>query len=144
MSTEDNKNLIRRAFEAQNQGDDDAVLQYCDPDIVFHEPSLPTPLRGHEAFRQLLAMYRGGFPDFRFTEEDMIAEGDKVAARWRIDLTHKGEFLGIPPTGKQLTISSIDVFRIVNGKIVEQWVLADTLGMMQQLGVIPAPEQVGT
>src|SRR5690242_3768344 len=127
MSAEDNKNLIRRAFEAQNRGDDEAMLQYCDPDIVFHEPGLPAPLRGHEAFRQLLAMYRSGFPDYHFTEEEMVAEGDKVAARWRIDLTHGSEFLGIPATGKKVTISSIDVFRIANGKIVEQWVVADTL-----------------
>src|SRR5581483_2905967 len=141
MVTEGNKDLIRRAFEAQNRGDDEAMLQCCDPDIVFPEPGLPAPVRGHDAFRQLLAVYRSGFPGYLFTEEDMVAEGDTVVARWRIDMTHGGDFMGIPATGRHLTIQSIDIFRIVSGKIVEQWAVADTFGMMRQLGVLPLPEQ---
>ena len=144
MSTEANKELIRRAFEAQNRGDDDAMAECYDPDITLHEPGLPAPVRGHAAFRQLLMMYRSAFPDLRFTEENLLADGEQVAARWRIDVTHTGEFMGIPPTGKRLTISSIDIFRIVNGKIAEQWVVADTLGMLQQLGAIPTLEHAST
>lgn len=139
MSTETNKDLIRRAFAAQNRGDIEAMLECCDPDVVFYEPSFPSPVRGYAGFRQLLAMYRSAFPNFRFTEETMIAEGDQVAARWRIDMTHGGDFMGIPPTGKQLTMTSVDIFRVVNGKIVEQWAMADMLGLMQQLGAVPVP-----
>ena len=82
-------------------------------------------------------MFRGAFPDLEFVAEDMIAEGDKVAARITVRGTHKGPFLDIAPTGKQVSVNAIDIFRFANGKIVEHWGVMDQMSMMQQLGAIP-------
>src|SRR5215208_5272338 len=79
------------------------------------------------------------FPDLRFTIEDLAAEGDKVIARFTMSATHRGELWGIPLTGKQLTLTAMEIYRIAEGKIDEQWVILDALGMMQQLGAIPEP-----
>jgi predicted ester cyclase len=82
-------------------------------------------------------MFFTAFPDIHFVAEDCIAKGDLVVQRLTSKGTHKGEFMGIPPTGKSLTVTAIEIFRIAEDKIVEQWVEADYLGLMQQLGVIP-------
>lgn len=77
------------------------------------------------------------FPDLHITTNDLIAEGDKVIKVWTVNCTHRGELMGIPPTGNKLVVKGIEVFRIAGGKIAELWASMDTLGMMQQLGVIP-------
>ena len=84
---------------------------------------------------------RVAFPDFHHTVEDLVAEGDKVVPRLTLRGTHQGDFQGLPPTGKQVTFSGINVMRLEDGKIVEHWSIGDTLGMLQQLGAIPAPVQ---
>ncbi len=94
--------------------------------------------------RQLVAMFRTAFPDLHVTFEQELADGDCVIHRGYITGTHQGEFQGIPPTGKQVKMKSIDIWRIANGKAVENWVQFDMLGLMQQLGVIPAPGQSGS
>lgn len=86
-------------------------------------------------------MFMSAFPDTKMTVEQQIAEGDKVVTRWKAQGTHKGELMGIPPTGKQVTVTGISIERIVGGMIVESWEEFDQMGMMQQLGVIPAPGQ---
>jgi len=86
-------------------------------------------------------MYLTAFPDLHFTVEDFIAEGDKVVARLTVRGTQQGIFMGIPPTGKHATVTAIDINRMAGGKSVEHWLNMDTLGLLQQLGVIPAPGQ---
>ena len=86
-------------------------------------------------------MYLTAFPDLHFTVEDLIAEGDKVVARLTVRGTQQGAFMGIPPTGKHVTVTGIDINRLAGGKSVEHWLNMDTLGLLQQLGVIPAPGQ---
>jgi steroid delta-isomerase-like uncharacterized protein len=93
-----------------------------------------------EGVRAVVAMFRSGMPDLRVIIEDMIAEGDKVATRYTLEGTHEGELFGVPPTGQRLSIKSISVERVSDGKIREHWRITDTLDMMQQLGVIPMPE----
>ena len=134
MSTEDNKALVRRWYEDFNQRN----LEYelFTPDFVYHTPSMT--LRGLDEFKQFLSHYLTAFPDARFTVEDEIAEGELVASRATLHGTHQGEFMGIQPTGKQVTSTGIAIDRIVDGKFVEGWLEADNLGMLQQLGVIPA------
>ena len=83
-------------------------------------------------------MLLAAFPDISFTVEDMIAEGDKVVTRWTMNATHKGQFGGIPPTGKRVSITGVDISRIVTGKFVESWMYSDRVGLMQQLGVMPS------
>ncbi|MDQ5809678.1 MAG: ester cyclase [Actinomycetota bacterium] len=141
MSTEENKSIVRRFVdEVQSKGDIDAIDEICSPEFVNHSapPGVPSNCEG---VKQVTAMFRQAFPDSYFTVEDMVAEGDKVATRKTFHGTHQGEFMGIPPTGQQVSTGLIDVVRIVDGKVVEHWSMGDNLGMMQQLGVIPTPEQ---
>jgi steroid delta-isomerase-like uncharacterized protein len=141
MSTEENKSIVRRFVdEVQSKDDIDAIDELCSPEFVNHSapPGVPSNCEG---VKQVTAMFRQAFPDSYFTVEDMVAEGDKVATRKTFHGTHQGEFMGIPPTGQQVSTGLIDVVRIVDGKVVEHWSMGDNLGMMQQLGVIPTPEQ---
>jgi len=85
-------------------------------------------------------MFRSGMPDLRVDILDMIAEGDKVAVRYTVEGTHEGDLFGVPPPGRRVSIESMTVERVSDGKIREHWRVTDTLDMMQQLGAIPAPE----
>ena len=109
------------------------------PDYVHHDHGLPPEMQGsRDAYKQVTAMFHTGFPDIKITVEDLVAEGEKVVARWTWRGTRQGEFQGIPPTGKQVTGSGISIHRLASGKLAEAWVNFDALGILQQLGVIPA------
>ncbi len=139
MSAEENKATVRRFVdEVQSGGNIDAIDELCSPEFVNHSapPGVPSNCEG---VKLVTAMFRQAFPDSYFTVEEMVAEGDKVATRKTFHGTHQGEFMGIPPTGQQVSIGLIDIVRIADGKVVEHWSMGDTLGMMQQLGVIPEP-----
>ena len=137
MSSEENKAIVRRMLQAIASNDDAAINELFSPNWVNHDPSLP-PLQGIEGAKQLTALFLGGFPDMHLVEEDMIADGDKVAARFRLIGTNTGPMMGMPPTGKSVDITATGIFRIVDGKATDNWVNLDAMGMMQQLGVIPA------
>jgi predicted ester cyclase len=141
MSTEDNKASVRKAYEAVNQHNLSSFIdEFIDPNQVDHSapPGLPG---GVEGARQLAGMFLTAFPDLHFTVEDMIAEGDKVVARITMSGTQQGAFMGIPPTGKHVAWTLIDINRVAGGKSVEHWSEMDALGLLQQLGVVPAPGQ---
>jgi steroid delta-isomerase-like uncharacterized protein len=143
MSARENKTTVRRFVdEVQSGGNIDAIDELCSPEFVNHSapPGVPSNCEG---VKQLTAMFRQAFPDSYFTVEDMVAEGDKVATRKTFHGTHQGEFMGIPPTGQQVSIGLIDIVRIAGGQVVEHWSMVDNLGMMQQLGVIPGSRQSG-
>jgi predicted ester cyclase len=140
MSREENKKIARRVVEdVWGKGDFAAEQELIAINVVDHNP-LPGLAPGLEGHHQALAMFRSAF-DGQMTLEDVIAEGDKVVDRWTFHGTHRGAFFGIPPTGKQVTLTGMDFSRIENGQIVEFWHQEDILGLMQQLGVAPAPEQ---
>jgi steroid delta-isomerase-like uncharacterized protein len=140
MSTEQNKTLVRRLFEEiVNQKKLDMVRELVGANYVNH--NMPAPQSGPEGLKQVLGPFFAAFPDMHVTLEQVIAEGDRVSTCGVMRGTHKGDFMGIPATGKQITISYIDIWRVENNKLVENWVQLDMLGLMQQLGVIPAPEQ---
>ncbi len=141
MSTEENKKIVRRNYEELNKGNLAVIDELYADDYVGHIATLPGPVRGREALKQVQGAYFAAFPDLHETPEDLIAEGDKVVIRETYRGTHKGDLQGLAPTGKQASFTSIDIYRIVGGKIVEQWVEWDALGFMQQLGAIPAPAQ---
>ena len=139
MSAEYNKALVRRFVdEVQSGGNTDLIDEICSAEFVNHSasPGLPAD---REGIKILTTMFKGAFPDSYFTVEDMIAEGDKVVTRKTLHGTHEGEFMGIPPSGRTVNVSLIDVVRISDGLVVEHWSVGDNLGMMQQLGVIPQP-----
>jgi steroid delta-isomerase-like uncharacterized protein len=139
MSAEQNKALVHRFVEeVQSQGNTDALDEICSPEFVNHSapPGVPSNCEG---VKQLTAMFRQAFPDSYFSVEDMLAEGDKVATRKTFHGSHQGEFMGIPPTGQQVSMELIDIVRIADGRVVEHWAVGDNLGMMQQLGIVPRP-----
>ena len=139
MSTEVNKASMRRFYEeAFNKKNRAAIDEFIDPTQVDHAAPPGTP-GGLEGAKHTVTMYLTAFPDLHFTVEDLIAEGDKVVARLTGRGTQQGEFMGIPPTGKHTTVKAIDINRIVGGKSIEHWLEMDTLGLMQQLGVVPTP-----
>jgi steroid delta-isomerase-like uncharacterized protein len=141
MSTEENKAISRRSFEeAWNKGNLAVIDEVVAANYVGHDPAIPN-LRGPAGMRQLITMYRTAFPDIQFTIEDQAAEGDKVVTRWTARGSHQAELMGIAPTNKQATVTGIGIDRFVNGKIEESWGNWDTLGMLQQLGVVPTPGQ---
>ena len=139
MSTEENKAITRRGYDALNERNWAAFEALCDSGIAYHNASMT--IAGFEAYKQFISMYFTAFPDARLSIEDMIAEGDTVTVRQMFYGTHQGELMGIPPTGKQVSATGMTLIRIANGKAVEQWANYDDLGMLQQLGVIPAPGQ---
>ncbi len=141
MSTEVNKANSRRFYdEVINKKNRAAIDAFIAPNQVDHAAPPGTP-GGLEGAKQTLTMYLTAFPDLYFTVEDIIAEGDKVVTRLTARGTQQGEFMGIPPTGKHATATAIDINRLVGGKSVEHWLEMDTLGLLQQLGVVPMPGQ---
>ena len=137
--SEKNKALIRRFHdEVINKGNLELIDDLCAPSLVDHAAPQGSP-SGTEGVKQMISMFRAAFPDVNSTVEDLIAEGDKVVARFTFRGTHKGEFMGIAPTGVQIEVTGIEINRIVAGKCVEHWENFDMLGMMQQLGVVPRP-----
>ena len=144
MSTEENKALVRRIFEeGLNQNKPGVFDELIASDFVIYDPPPGIP-PDREGFRQLIETFRNSFPDLHVTFEAEFADGDYVIHRGYGTGTHTGEFQGIPPTGKQFKINIIHIWRVANGKAVENWVQMDMLGLMQQLGVIPAPGQSGS
>ena len=135
QATEANKALVRRMIEEGWNKHNLALLDELYADCVYYNPATGE-VKG-EALKQFLASMLAAFPDIRFTIEDLVAEGDKVVTRWSCTGTHRGEFMGLAPTGKQLTPSALDIFRIVEGKVVEERVEFDTLRFFQQLGAVP-------
>jgi predicted SnoaL-like aldol condensation-catalyzing enzyme len=140
VSAEDNKALVRRFVdEVQSAGNIDLIDEICSPEFVNHSapPGIPAD---REGIKILTAIFRQAFPDSYFTVEDMMVEGDKVATRKTFHGTHEGEFVGIPPSGRSVSMGLIDIVRVSEGRVVEHWSEGDSLGMMQQLGVSPSGE----
>jgi len=132
VSTPAENKLIYRRFvdEVLNGGDLSALPRYSTVDFVDHRHPEASGIEGNQKF---LASMFAAFPDIRFTVEDMIAEGDRVVVRFIIRGTQRGEFMGIPPTGKQVQWSGINIGRFENGKVVELWGESDQPGLMRQL-----------
>jgi steroid delta-isomerase-like uncharacterized protein len=138
--SENNKAIVRRVFEELwNKGNLSLADQLFTPNYTDHDSSTPDFGHGPESEKKRVTLYRTAFPDLRLTIEDIIAEGETVMARWSCRGTHNGDLSGIAATGKQFTISGMTVAHLVNGKIAEDYVNWDALGLMQQLGVVPEP-----
>ena len=136
--TERNKAVVQRFIEeVQNQKDWAVFDELNAPDFVnlSAPPGMPADLEGGKMF---LAAFVNVFPDSQVTIDDMIAEGDQVATKKTFTGTHEGEFGGVPPTGKRVTLQFVDIMRVRDGRIVEHWLSMDQLSFMQQLGVIPS------
>ena len=136
--TESTKTIARRFFEeVWNQGDDGAIDRYIAAEAVGNDPTFGT---GREAFRAQWRRWRAAFPDLHFAVEDVVAEGDKVVTRWTLTGTHRGEFDGIPATGRAVRVTGMSLDRIVDGQIAAGFDAWDALGLHRQLGALTATE----
>ncbi len=141
MSAENEALAHRFHMDIFQEGRMEVADEILSTDFVNHFPGNPPEMRrGPEGVKRLAEAIRGAFPDAKITHHETITEGDKVTLRWSMTGTQDGEMFGVPPTGKSVNITGIDIFRIASGKIVEMWQNWDQMGMMQQLGVIPGPE----
>jgi steroid delta-isomerase-like uncharacterized protein len=136
-----NKATFRRFHDATNTGDAEFISKTIDeivePDVLIRTP-LPLDVTGAQALKEVFARLHRAFPDLHVTVEDLIAEGDKVVGRNSVTGTHRGEYMGLPPTGKSVAYSEIMIFRFVNGRIAETWGVVDVFSQLKQLGAIPA------
>ena len=142
MSTETNKAVCRRMLDQlYNQHRPELIPEFFTEDLVLYvgRPSRGLPV-DREGFTEQVTMALKAFPDIQITVDDETAEGDKVVVRWTVAGTHQGEFMGIAPTGKTVTRAGVAIYRLVNGKITENWLFADDLDFMRQLGALPTPE----
>jgi len=138
MTTEQNKAIARRwTEELWGQGQLAVADEIIAPDYVRHDPGDPFPAVGADDVKRIITMLRTMLPDFRLEIEDMLADGDKVVSRYTATATDTKGYMGMPPTGKQIRTSAIQIFRFAGGKIVESWAARDDMGTLQQLGHLP-------
>ncbi len=139
--SEENKALVRRFIEELwNAGNLGIVDELVHPEFVDHGPA-GQQTRGPGGVRRFVEAYRATFPNVHIIVEDRIAAGDKVATRWTARATHRGELMGVPASGNKVEVTAISIDRISGSKFAESWTIYDALGMMQQIGAIPATEQ---
>jgi steroid delta-isomerase-like uncharacterized protein len=136
----ENKAIVRRLYEAVwNERKLEVVDELISASHALHDPMASGSQIGPESYKQRVVELTTSFPDLRFTIEDMITEKGKVVVSWIISGTHEGEFMGIPPTGKKISVEGITIHHITNGKILDSYASWDALGLMRQLGVGPPP-----
>jgi steroid delta-isomerase-like uncharacterized protein len=136
VSADTNKEIVRRLGVEPWEGNLGVIDELVASNYVGHDPAMPDQ-QGPEGIKEFITGYLAAFPDGRITIDDQFAAGDLVATRWMGRGTQTGELMGIPPTGKQVTIAGITISRVENGKVVEEWTNWDMLGMLQQLGAVP-------
>jgi len=139
MTAETNKAVMRRFVEFINTGSEKLADELISPNAIFHVPGRAEPMRGPAGYLAIIGMMRGGFPDIQWTLEEMIAENDKVAARFTMRGTHRGIFFGVPPTGKTIAVQAMNFYRLSGGQFVEERGQPDLLGLLQQIGAVPTP-----
>ena len=137
MTPEDNKVVMHQFVEFINKASEKLAEKLIAPDAIFHVPGYSEPMRGPAGYLAIIWMMRGGFPDIQWTLEEMVAEGDKVAARFTMRGTHQGTFFGVPPTGKRIVAQAMNFYRLSNGQFIEEHGQPDMLGLLQQIGAAP-------
>ena len=134
---QDRKHLMEQFVEFINTASPNLADNLISQKAVFHVPGRPEPVVGPAGYLEIIDMMRGGFPDIQWTLEETIAEGDNVAARFTMRGTHQGNFFGVPPTGKKITVQAMNFYRWSNGQIIGERGQPDLLGLLQQIGAAP-------
>jgi len=136
--SEGHKNIVRRLIAVGWNGRNFAVIdELCSANFTMHDPSAPHLANGPEAAKAYIGALVAAFPDLHMQVHDLFGEADRVSLRWSAEGTQQGVFNGIPPTNQRVCVSGQAIYRIANGRIEEDWIIVDTYGMLQQLGVIP-------
>lgn len=131
MTPDTNKQVMRRFVDFVNTASEKLAAELISPDAIFHVPGRSEPMRGPAGYLAIIGMMRGGFPDMQWTLEEMISEGDKIAARFTMRGTHRGTFFGVPPTGKPIAVQAMNFYRLSGGQFVEERGQPDLLGLLQ-------------
>jgi steroid delta-isomerase-like uncharacterized protein len=144
MSSAENEAVVRRFWTEVLDPDGgyiEGIEDVWADDLIWHGPHALGTVQGKAAFEKVFTTILNGFPDLKVTPEKIVADDDEnlVATRYSWQGTHTGEFLGVPPTGRAVTVTGISIYRVANGKIVEEWFQQDMLGLLQQIGAVPAP-----
>ena len=140
MAIDDNKALARRYYaEVWSRGNTSVLPEIIAPQFIHHDPPFPEEARGPSGLERIVSLYRGAFPDLAIPVDALIAEADVVVVRWTARGTHLGPLMGMPPSRKAIQVSGIEVLRIADGKLVEEWTQWDRLALLQQLGAVPQP-----
>jgi predicted ester cyclase len=141
LELERNKAVARRLFEDDISRGDEAVAEAIIHAEFFDHTNPPGMQHGLEGHKAIVRLFRAVFPDLEWLIDDLIAEGDKVVARTTMRGTHRGDFFGLPPTGRLVEMQGVHIVRIADGRVIEHWGSNDDLGLMRQLGAIPAPAE---
>ncbi|MHA7685694.1 ester cyclase [Cupriavidus sp. PET2-C1] len=137
MTAETNKLIMSRFVDFINTASEQLAAELISPEAAFHVPGRPEPVVGPAGYLEIIGMMRGGFPDIQWTLEELVAEGEKVAARFTMRGTHQGTFFGVPPTGKKIEVQATNFYRLSGGKFVEERGQPDLLSLLQQIGAVP-------
>jgi steroid delta-isomerase-like uncharacterized protein len=137
-AADENRRTMQRFVQFINTADKQLATELVSAEAVFHVPGRPEPVSGPPGYLEIIQMMRSGFPDIQWTLEEMIAENDKVAARFTMRGTHQGSFFGVPPTGKKITVQALNIYRFADGQIVEERGQPDLLELLKQIGALPA------
>jgi steroid delta-isomerase-like uncharacterized protein len=136
-TAETNRRTMIRFTEFINTASEKLAVELISPNAIFHVPGRAEPMRGPAGYLAIIGMMRGGFPDIQWTLEETICEGEKVAARFTMRGTHRGPFMGVPPTGKKIEVQAMNLYRISGGQFVEERGQPDLLALLQQIGAAP-------
>jgi len=138
MTAGNNKQVMNRFVEFINTASEKLAEELISSKAIFYVPGSPEPMRGPAGYLAIIRMMRGGFPDIQWTLEEMVAEGDKVAARFTMRGTHRGTFFGVPATGKPIEVKAMNFYRFAEGQIIEEYGMPDMLELLQQIDAVPA------
>jgi steroid delta-isomerase-like uncharacterized protein len=136
MTVESNKRTMHRFTEFINTASEELASELISPHAVFHVPGRAEPMRGPAGYLTIIRMMRSGFPDIQWTLEEMIAEDERVAARFTMRGTHEGEFFGVQPTGRKIQVRAMNFYRLSGGQFVEEIGQPDLLSLLQQIGAV--------
>ena len=137
MTAEANKLVMSRFVEFINTASEMLAEELISPDAIFYVPERAEPMRGPAGYLSIIQMMRGGFPDIQWNLEEMVAEGNKVAARFTMRGTHRGTFFGVPPSGNKISVQAMNLYRLSHGQFVEERGQPDMLALLQQIGALP-------
>ena len=138
MTAEANKLVMSRFVEFINTASETLATELISPDAIFYVPGRSEPMRGPAGYLSIIQMMREGFPDIQWILDEMVAEGDKVAARFIMRGTHRGTFFGVPPSGNKISVQALNLYRLYRGQFVEERGQPDMLALLQQIGALPA------
>ena len=137
MSDSNNVEFMKNFVEFINSASETLAHELVSPEAIFHVPGRPEPMVGPAGYLAVVGMMRASFPDIQWTVEELISEGDKVAARFTMRGTHRGQFMGVPPTEKTIAVQALNIYHLKNGQIVKEYGAPDMLGLLAQIGALP-------